>query len=297
MALEQIEQTPEPAPPPHLDSTRLSRAIFIEEVLASCPAVADLFAASSGRSVAKLSAHGGRRKEGHIPRPPNAFMIYRSHMWAKQKVTRQVEKDHRQISRIAGILWNQLSTAQQDPYRDVAERAKRIHRELHPDYKYAPVSRRERGPKRKVSRDAQDDEKRCKKVADLIRSGVEGDALEKRMISDSASSEDVVSSSSTGAHRRARRPAKSSTPYGRSGLASRRIQTSPLPATPTLAAILSSSPAHLFASTPASVPAPSPASTLTTEHAFVSTADIPPLDLSVTGVAIPIEVSVISTYQ
>ncbi|TFY82359.1 hypothetical protein EWM64_g1653 [Hericium alpestre] len=268
VALEQIEQTPEPATPPHLDATRLSRAIFIEEVLASCPAVADLFAAGSGRAVAKRSAHAGRRKEGHIPAPTE----------------RVHDLSLSYISRIAGILWNQLSAAQQDPYRDVAERAKRIHRELHPDYKYAPVSRRERGPKRKVSRDAGDDERRCKKVAELIRSGVEGDALEKRMIADSASSEDVVSSSSSGAHRRVHRPAKSSAPYSRSGLALRRIQTSPLPVKSE-----SPTPAPLFASSPASVPAPSPTSTLVTKPAFVSIADIPPLDLSAPGVATPIE--------
>ncbi|KAA1468396.1 hypothetical protein DENSPDRAFT_833677 [Dentipellis sp. KUC8613] len=170
-------------PPASIDTSLLSsKSQFTDELLSACPAVASLYAERAGRpSPFQTTAHGRRHKEGHVPRPPNAFMIFRSHFWSKQKVTKTTEKDHRHISRIAGLVWNELSDLDRLPYRKVADEVKRIHAELHPDYKYSPVYRREKAPKRRVNRDAEEDEERCKKVASLIMSGVEGDALEERM--------------------------------------------------------------------------------------------------------------------
>ncbi|KII94425.1 hypothetical protein PLICRDRAFT_60514, partial [Plicaturopsis crispa FD-325 SS-3] len=73
-----------------------------------------------------------------IPRPPNAFMLYRSDFWAKQKVTTTVERDHRHISRIAGHCWNNLSDAERAPYKRRAEAEKVRHAREHPEYKYTP---------------------------------------------------------------------------------------------------------------------------------------------------------------
>ncbi|EGO02773.1 hypothetical protein SERLA73DRAFT_18439, partial [Serpula lacrymans var. lacrymans S7.3] len=70
------------------------------------------------------------------PRPPNAFMIFRSDLWAKQKLKASVERDHRHVSRIAGHYWNSLTEAQRAPYRKKAETAKALHAEMYPDYKY-----------------------------------------------------------------------------------------------------------------------------------------------------------------
>ncbi|KAI9059578.1 high mobility group box, partial [Trametes sanguinea] len=84
-----------------------------------------------------------------IPRPPNAFMIFRSELWSKEKIKSTVERDHRQISRIAGNLWNRLTDAEREPYKRRAEEAKVEHARLYPQYKYSPIYRREKPAKRK----------------------------------------------------------------------------------------------------------------------------------------------------
>ena len=43
-----------------------------------------------------------------IPRPPNAFMLYRSDFLKRQTVPPEVEKRQQNLSRIAGQCWNQL---------------------------------------------------------------------------------------------------------------------------------------------------------------------------------------------
>ncbi|KAI0700414.1 hypothetical protein BC835DRAFT_1304090 [Cytidiella melzeri] len=121
------------------------------------------------------SSHSRRRKEGHIPRPPNAFMLFRSHLWAERKIP---ERDHRQISRIAGNVWNKMSPEQKGPFQERAVQEKERHAQLYPDYKYAPVYKTKAGKKR-TRRDADVDKTRCKRLADLLCQGVEGRDLEQ----------------------------------------------------------------------------------------------------------------------
>ena len=97
----------------------------------------------------RRSSHSRKRDPDHIPRPPNAFMLFRSDFWEKEKNKLTVERDHRMISRIAGLEWNKLSEAQRAPYRSKAERAKQQHAQLYPNYKYTPVFRKEKPTSRR----------------------------------------------------------------------------------------------------------------------------------------------------
>ncbi|KIJ68764.1 hypothetical protein HYDPIDRAFT_70917, partial [Hydnomerulius pinastri MD-312] len=72
-----------------------------------------------------------------IPRPPNAFMVYRSFLWNKENL-KSIEKDNRNVSRIAGRCWNELSEAEREPFRRMADEAKTLHAMLYPEYKYSP---------------------------------------------------------------------------------------------------------------------------------------------------------------
>ncbi|KIM54235.1 hypothetical protein SCLCIDRAFT_99844, partial [Scleroderma citrinum Foug A] len=76
-----------------------------------------------------------------IPRPPNAFMVFRSWLWNKDNL-KSVERDNRNVSRIAGRYWNELTNEQRAPFRKMAEEAKVRHAELYPEYKYAPTFRK-----------------------------------------------------------------------------------------------------------------------------------------------------------
>ena len=164
--------SPAPAPP----STFNSAEPDVEADLSS-PLLSPVLLFSGGAR----TSHSRKKKEGHIPRPPNAFMIFRSELWRKEKVKRTVERDHRNISRIAGALWNRLSTTDQVPYRRAAEEAKRIHAQLYPDYKYAPVYHRDRRAQPKAKADHKKKAQRCDKVAQLLHRGIVGDELEKEL--------------------------------------------------------------------------------------------------------------------
>ncbi|KAK7471942.1 hypothetical protein VKT23_000048 [Stygiomarasmius scandens] len=91
-----------------------------------------------------------RSNTKHIPRPPNAFMLYRSHFWSTQKDTIP-ERDHRQISRLTGVMWNQLPEDQKEVFRREAEAVKKEHMAKFPDYKYAPSRDGYAGTKKNTS--------------------------------------------------------------------------------------------------------------------------------------------------
>lgn len=113
-----------------------------------------------------------------IPRPRNAFMIYRSTVWAQQKIPTGIERDHRHISRIIGHCWNNLPEEEKRIWRGMAEEEKHEHSKKYPDYRYTPVIRTDKPIKRNVNRNGEKDKQRCKKVAELLLAGTEGSALE-----------------------------------------------------------------------------------------------------------------------
>ncbi|KAI0651436.1 hypothetical protein C8Q79DRAFT_922196 [Trametes meyenii] len=127
------------------------------------------------------SSHSRKKKPGHIPRPPNAFMIFRSELWSKEKIKADVERDHRQISRIAGNLWNALSDEERAPYMALAEEAKQDHHRKYPEYKYSPTYRRDKPAKRKPKQDHSDKVHRCNEVARLMQRGFVGDNLKREL--------------------------------------------------------------------------------------------------------------------
>lgn len=127
------------------------------------------------------SSHSRKKKPGHIPRPPNAFLIFRSELWNKEKIKSSVERDHRQISRIAGRYWQELSDAERAPYHVRAEEAKRLHAQTYPDYKYSPVYRKDKSTKRKAKPEDTEKVLRCQRVALLMRQGFVGDELEREL--------------------------------------------------------------------------------------------------------------------
>ncbi|KAI0638968.1 hypothetical protein C8Q77DRAFT_1069169 [Trametes polyzona] len=127
------------------------------------------------------TSHSRKKKPGHIPRPPNAFMIFRSDLWNKEKIKSTVERDHRQISRIAGNLWNSLTDAERAPYQHLAEEAKKEHARKYPQYKYSPIYRREKPAKRKPKQDHSEKVHHCLEVALLMQEGFVGDALKEEL--------------------------------------------------------------------------------------------------------------------
>ncbi|KAI0327327.1 hypothetical protein GY45DRAFT_1149933 [Cubamyces sp. BRFM 1775] len=124
----------------------------------------------------KTTSRRGDKPPGHIPRPRNAFMIFRSAYCASVKES-QVEHDHRMISKILGAVWRNLEVEKKEHYKKLAAEEKEAHRRLHPNYRFSPQQRTEKAKKRNVKRNGLTDKQRCAKVAKLLLEGKGGDAL------------------------------------------------------------------------------------------------------------------------
>ncbi|KIJ51181.1 hypothetical protein M422DRAFT_158039, partial [Sphaerobolus stellatus SS14] len=87
----------------------------------------------------KKKSHARKQPPGHIPRPRNAFILFRCFFVNEEAVPASVEKDHRNISRIAGRVWKSMSESEKEPWVKAAEIEKGQHEKKWPNYRYNPV--------------------------------------------------------------------------------------------------------------------------------------------------------------
>ncbi|KAG1874263.1 hypothetical protein C8R48DRAFT_435655 [Suillus tomentosus] len=137
------------------------------------------------------SSHSRKKEEGHIPRPPNAFIVFRSCLWSNEDF-RSLESDHRNVSRIAGERWRNLSDDEKEPFVQMAKEAKALHAKMYPNYKYSPSHRTNAGPKRKGRRNSDEERTKCDMIATLLQKGVEGSALAHAMAHVKSEDEDEI---------------------------------------------------------------------------------------------------------
>ncbi|CAE6442043.1 unnamed protein product [Rhizoctonia solani] len=104
---------------------------FILDTLTPGPSTSD--------ASVKKPSHSRKRPAGHIPRPRNAFILFRSHHVAAQLIPGKVENDHRHISKIIGEIWNKLSPAERLIWEQKADIEKERHSRMYPGYRYKPT--------------------------------------------------------------------------------------------------------------------------------------------------------------
>lgn len=93
----------------------------------------------------KCSCKKGSGSAGHIPRPRNAFILFRQHLhysiFPKDRymlVTQGSFKTNSEVSREIGKRWRQLPEKEKKYWQDLAQKEKEMHKLKYPDYKYAP---------------------------------------------------------------------------------------------------------------------------------------------------------------
>ncbi|KAF9270586.1 hypothetical protein L218DRAFT_44463 [Marasmius fiardii PR-910] len=120
----------------------------------------------------------------HILRPSNAF---RSDLYAHIKNKNLIEHDHRQLSRMAGYMWNTLLPDRAKSYwHDLAKAEE--HARMYPDYKYVRT-KVSRAQKKKVVQDDQTHIEKCHQLAECM----EGQSFEDLDL-ETSSSPDPMSS-------------------------------------------------------------------------------------------------------
>ncbi|KAI0824748.1 hypothetical protein BC628DRAFT_1419855 [Trametes gibbosa] len=104
------------------------------------PAIPSLTSFSPSFGQVSLSRPGtpDPSKRKRIPRPPNAFMLYRSHLLQTRQIPPGVEHRQQNISRVAGESWNMLQPEQKKVWHDKAKEVLNAHMAKHPDYKFSP---------------------------------------------------------------------------------------------------------------------------------------------------------------
>jgi len=131
---------------------------------------------SSGRR----PAHSKKKPENHIPRPPNAFILFRSSFIKSQHVSTEVETNHSTLSKIIGLTWQNLPNEERQVWHAKAKAALEDHKRRFPSYAFRPAHARGKGgtEKRKVREVGPKDVKRCEKIAELLVEGKKGEELD-----------------------------------------------------------------------------------------------------------------------
>ncbi|KAJ7131138.1 hypothetical protein C8R44DRAFT_871671 [Mycena epipterygia] len=114
---------------------------------------------------------------GHIPRPPNAFILFRSSLIRSQRVPSAVEPSHSTLSKIIGLTWQHLPEAERSVWHAKALEASEEHRRRFPAYAFRPQNG-VHAPKRKTREHEMDDPVRCEKIAELLVEGKHRSALD-----------------------------------------------------------------------------------------------------------------------
>lgn len=149
-------------------------------------------------------SHGKKRDASYIPRPPNAFILFRSSFIRSQQVPEKVEGNHSTLSKIIGKYWKTLPREEREVWEAKALVAQAEHRKRYPDWRFRPganalaklkvkdgpgianrkrstqSTKKGRGNAESKKKNKSKDE-RCSMIADLLVEGKTGAELESAL--------------------------------------------------------------------------------------------------------------------
>ncbi|KAL8284180.1 hypothetical protein RQP46_004929 [Phenoliferia psychrophenolica] len=92
----------------------------------------------------RISGKAAKRADGYTPRPPNAWILYRSQQIRNLKQDPELaKKPQSDISKVIGLMWRSENAETRAFYELQAEVKKAEHKDMYPDYRFSPV-RKER---------------------------------------------------------------------------------------------------------------------------------------------------------
>ncbi|CAK5275571.1 unnamed protein product, partial [Mycena citricolor] len=92
---------------------------------------------SSSRPGSPISPSKSKR----VPRPPNAFILFRSDLVRNGGIPDTVERRQQTLSRVAGECWNLLDPMKKREWQEKAAKLASDHMRDHPDYHFKPAPR------------------------------------------------------------------------------------------------------------------------------------------------------------
>ncbi|ODO11053.1 hypothetical protein I350_01655 [Cryptococcus amylolentus CBS 6273] len=134
-------------------------------------------AKANGKDGKKKTSHARKQNADHIPRPRNAFILFRKHVVDAKLIPTSVEMRHQNVSIITAKMWSEAPPEQKAHFNELARIEKEEHLKKYPGYRYQPVYRRTNVIRRRVRKDEAEEEK-CKNIAELLSKGKSGEQLE-----------------------------------------------------------------------------------------------------------------------
>ncbi|EAU89391.2 hypothetical protein CC1G_07617 [Coprinopsis cinerea okayama7 len=122
---------------------------------------------SMGPTRTRSNSHSRRTKPGHIPRPKNAFILYRSWFYKNRPPpqTQDGKKlNQNELSKQVAVSWNAMSEEDQEPFKKMYLEELARHKEMYPDYTYEPSNKSSRKSAKKKKRATQPKRKRSRSV-------------------------------------------------------------------------------------------------------------------------------------
>ncbi|KAI0317425.1 hypothetical protein OF83DRAFT_1171985 [Amylostereum chailletii] len=150
------------------------------------------------------TSHAKKRDESYIPRPPNAFILFRSSFIKSQQIPGKIEGNHSTLSKIIGMVWKGLPPDQREHWEAQAVKALADHRARYPHWRFRPAANamakvkdgppeRRRKNKKKEKEEAEGaggakggakrgrarvQKDRCETIAGFVSKGMTGETLE-----------------------------------------------------------------------------------------------------------------------
>jgi hypothetical protein len=181
------------APPQHQQiafAPAVTPGTFTEEFssIGSAEPSPSLFPSTLDGAGPKKPGHGKKKADDHIPRPPNAFILFRSSFIKSRHVSTEVETNHSTLSKIIGLTWQNMPHEERQFWHCKARTAQAEHKRKFPDYAFRPSHVKAKAgaggggatnsEKRKVREVGPKDMKRCAKIAQLLIEGKKGADLQ-----------------------------------------------------------------------------------------------------------------------